>query len=236
MVPLFAATALLEQTCLALGGERLRARINAIALALLVATALVLVPGRTVRRSRWWSLTAPALGSYGFAYRRELPWGLLAQRSRAPLLLNAALAAMWIAARMLGAPAMPSLAAAAVAYTAAVLAFGMLPREGGMSAATTALASLAVLPALPARPFVSVVMAVRNEARGIEAALDAVRAQDWPDEPASRSSSPTDTRATRPARSSAASRARTRVCGCWTTRTAGWRRGSTRRWPARAAR
>ena len=51
-----------------------------------------------------------------------------------------------------------------------------------MSAATTAPGSLAVLPALPARPFVSVVMAVRNEARHIEAALDAVRAQDWPDD------------------------------------------------------
>ena len=39
---------------------------------------------------------------------------------------------------------------------------------------------LASLPELPAFPLVSVVMAVRNEARHITSALDAVRLQDWP--------------------------------------------------------
>jgi glycosyltransferase involved in cell wall biosynthesis len=39
---------------------------------------------------------------------------------------------------------------------------------------------LATLPPLPAEPFVSVIVAVRNEARHIVEALEAVCAQDWP--------------------------------------------------------
>jgi GT2 family glycosyltransferase len=41
---------------------------------------------------------------------------------------------------------------------------------------------LAALPPLPPEPRVSVLMAVRNEARHLEAALAAVRGQDWPHE------------------------------------------------------
>ena len=41
---------------------------------------------------------------------------------------------------------------------------------------------VAALPALPERPLVTVIMAVRDEARHISATLDAVRLQDWPRE------------------------------------------------------
>lgn len=49
-----------------------------------------------------------------------------------------------------------------------------------MSAPATLRADLAARPPLPAEPFVSVVLAVRNEARHIERALASARALDWP--------------------------------------------------------
>lgn len=136
VVPLFAATALLEQTCLALGGEALRARINVLALALLVGLGVALVPthGPTGAAAALVATYATTLAGYAIAYRHALPWRELGARARAPLALNAVLAAAWLAARALHAPAAWAIGLAAAAYVGAVFAFRLLPRRGGLSA------------------------------------------------------------------------------------------------------
>jgi len=58
--------------------------------------------------------------------RDLLPWRAMAARARLPLVLNAALALGWLAARSAGAPALPSLAIAAVLYALAAVAGGAL--------------------------------------------------------------------------------------------------------------
>ncbi len=140
VVPLFAATALLEQTCLALGGEALRARINVLALALLVGVSVVLVPthGPSGAAMALVATYATTLVGYAIAYRHALPWGALARRAVAPLALNAALAAAWLVARALHAPAPWAIGLAAAGYAGAVFAFRLLPRRGasGVEAAS----------------------------------------------------------------------------------------------------
>jgi O-antigen/teichoic acid export membrane protein len=132
VVPLFAATALLEQTCLALGGEVVRARVNALALALLVGASVALLPGRGPTGAALALIAAygTSLVVYGWSYRRALPWGALARRARGPLALNAGLALVWLAARAAHVPALPALVVAALGYTGVAFGTGLLPRPG----------------------------------------------------------------------------------------------------------
>jgi O-antigen/teichoic acid export membrane protein len=132
VVPLFAANALLEQTCLALGREAVRARINALALTLLVTLGVLLVhrQGGVGVALALVATYAASLATYAFAHRRALPWDALVARVRGPLVLNAALALAWLAARALQAPALPSLLVAAGLYVVVALKAGLLPRPG----------------------------------------------------------------------------------------------------------
>jgi O-antigen/teichoic acid export membrane protein len=128
-VPLYATSALLEQACLATGGEGLRARVNLFALAALVATGLVLVP-RLGPTGASWGLVAAfgcSVTTYVVACRRLLPWRELARRAGAPLALNAALAGGWLAARALALPALTALIAGALLYVIAAVAAGLVP-------------------------------------------------------------------------------------------------------------
>jgi O-antigen/teichoic acid export membrane protein len=136
VVPLFAANALIEQTCLALGGEAARARINALALAVLVGTGLALVSSRGADGAAVALVAAYAvsLTCYLLTFRRALPARDLARRARAPLALNAGLAIAWLGARALHAPAVPALVAGALLYAGAAWTMGLLPRPGSFGA------------------------------------------------------------------------------------------------------
>ncbi|HTR97478.1 MAG TPA: hypothetical protein VMH61_06205, partial [Candidatus Acidoferrales bacterium] len=118
VVPLFAGTALLEQTSLALGGEGVRARVNAAALAVLVGLGLLLAPSRGPAGVALALLAAYAVsfGAYAVRHHAVLPWSAIARRARGPLALNAGLAIAWCTARALHAPALPALVVAAALY------------------------------------------------------------------------------------------------------------------------
>jgi len=128
VLPLIAANALFEQTTLATGHEAARARVNVTALAVLVALGAVWVPAHGPSGAALALLVAYAVSLAGYVVvgRDLLPWRAMAARARLPLVLNAALALGWLAARSAGAPALPSLAIAAVLYALAAVAGGAL--------------------------------------------------------------------------------------------------------------
>ena len=128
VVPLFATHALLEQVSIALGREAVRARVNSIALGVLVATGVALVPSSGPSGAAIALVLGFAVSSTGYALtlRHSLPWKAMAARVRQPLALNAALAIAWLLARTLHAPARPAIALAAVAYILVAVAGGAL--------------------------------------------------------------------------------------------------------------
>lgn len=75
-LPLTATAALLEQVCLGLGGERTRAAVYGAALAVMVATAAVLVPRLGAAGASFALLAGYAVAAAAFALvlRRALPW------------------------------------------------------------------------------------------------------------------------------------------------------------------
>lgn len=123
-LPAFALSALLEWTCLASGGERVRAAVQGGTLAALAIAGLVLIPrfGANGAAASALGGFALALLAYLVTLRRVLPWRALALGVRAPLALNAALAAAWLAARAAGAPALPAMLAGAALYGLGALA------------------------------------------------------------------------------------------------------------------
>ncbi len=139
VLPLIAASALFEQTSLATGREVARARVNAIALAVLVTLGVAWVPahGPAGVAAALFAAYVVSVAGYAIICRGLLPWGAMALRARLPIALNALLALGWIGARTLGAPALPSLVIAAVAYVLAAIAGGALrwtprdPASGG---------------------------------------------------------------------------------------------------------
>ena len=136
VLPLIAASALFEQTSLATGREAARARVNAVALAVLVALGIAWVPAHGTASVAVALLAAYVVSVAGYAIicRDLLPWRAMAGRARLPLVLNTLLALAWIGARALGAPALPSLVVAAIAYVLAAIAGGALrwtPRDAG---------------------------------------------------------------------------------------------------------
>jgi O-antigen/teichoic acid export membrane protein len=128
VLPLIAASALFEQTSMAVGREVARARVNAVALGILVTIGVASV------RTRGPEGVAAALvvayvvsvAGYAFTCRGVLPWRDMAARARLPLLLNAGLALAWTAARAFGAPALPSLLVAGAVYALVAVACGAL--------------------------------------------------------------------------------------------------------------
>ena len=128
VVPLFAANALLEQVSIALGREGVRARVNTLALAVLAATGIGLVPSRGPAGASIALVVGYAVSASGYvlALRASLPWRAMAMRIRQPLALNAVLAGAWLLARAMHAPALPAIALAAIAYVLAAIAGGSL--------------------------------------------------------------------------------------------------------------
>ena len=129
--PLVAAQGLLEQACLALGGEKIRARANALAFAVLVGTGLALLPRFGLAGAAFGLVAGLActVTIYVVVYRSVLPWPELFARARVPVALNAALALAWMAARAASLPALPTIAASALVYVGAAVAFGAVPRD-----------------------------------------------------------------------------------------------------------
>lgn len=101
------------------------------------------------------------------------------------LALAAGLAIAWSVAQRLGAPFLPVFAAGAMGYAAIAFGAGLF-RSGSSRRKEPSMSAAPMLAAPGANlteerdPFVTVLLAVRNEERHICAALDAVRAQDWP--------------------------------------------------------
>jgi len=128
IVPIFALNALLEQVSIALGREGVRARVNVLALVVMVATGVALVPGRGPAGASIALVSGYAVSAAGyvFALRRSLPWNAMAAHARQPVALNAALALAWLVARALHVPAVPALGVAAIAYVLAAVAGGSL--------------------------------------------------------------------------------------------------------------
>jgi O-antigen/teichoic acid export membrane protein len=128
VLPLIAANALLEQTSLATGREAARARVNVIALTVLVVLGVLWVPRHGPAGAAVALFTAYVVSVAGYVYvcRGLLPWRAMAGRARLPVVLNTLLALGWLGARAAGAPALPSLAIAAVAYVLAAIAGGAL--------------------------------------------------------------------------------------------------------------
>lgn len=132
-MPLYATSGLLEQVCLARGREAVRARTCLIALALMVTTALALIP-------RFGGPGSAAALGVGFLWNnvaflwilhRELPWRKMAARALAVLALASVLAAFWTGAHALSLPAIPMLLAGAAGFLGAALATGLLPTPTG---------------------------------------------------------------------------------------------------------
>ena len=128
VLPLIAANALLEQTCLATCREVPRARVNVVALAVLVGLGVAWVPryGPAGAAVALFVAYIASVTGYVIVCRGLLPWRELAGRVQLPIALNALLALGWLAARAAGAPALPSLVIAAFAYALAAVAGGAL--------------------------------------------------------------------------------------------------------------
>ncbi len=133
-LPLYTASGLFEQACLAVGGEAVRARVNIVALALMVGAAAVLVP-------RYGSVGAAATlpmafalncGVYLVTLRRVLPKRAMAHGAMGALLLSTALGAVWGIARFLTWPAIPVLIAGGLLYALLALAFRLVPLPARM--------------------------------------------------------------------------------------------------------
>ena len=128
-LPLYTASGLFEQACLAVGGEAVRARVNLVALALMVGASAVLVP-------RYGSVGAAATLPMAFALncvvylvtlRRVLPKRAMAHGARGALLLSAALGVVWGVARVLAWPAIPVLITGGVLYAVLAFVFRLVP-------------------------------------------------------------------------------------------------------------
>ncbi len=128
-VPLFAVTALLEQTALAIGAERARAWVNTVALAAQLVLGSFLVPawGAAGAAASMVATYAISAALYVWSSRHDLPWRDLGARIGGPIALNVALLAGWLGARALHVPALPAIGVATVAYLAIAWATGMLP-------------------------------------------------------------------------------------------------------------
>ena len=132
-IPIYAISGLLEHVCLARGRESFRARTCLIALALMVITAIVLIP-------RFGGPGAAATLLVGFLWtnlsffwilHRELPWKDMLLRAGAVLMLASVLAAFWAGARALALPTIPMLLAGGAGFAGAALATGLLPSPSG---------------------------------------------------------------------------------------------------------
>lgn len=135
-LPAVAVTALLDQVCLGIGGERSRVFVFGTALAVLVAAAFALVPrfGSVGASASLLAAFVTAAGGYAIVLRSVLPL-----------------------------PALPG-----------------SPRRSARANGADLRGHLAARPPLPGTPFVSVLLAVRNEENHIERTLAAVRQLEWP--------------------------------------------------------
>ena len=132
-IPIYATSGLLEHVCLARGREAFRARTCLIALALMVITAIVLIP-RFGGPGAAAGLLVGVLwtnASFIWILHRELPWRDMLLRAGAVLLLASVLAAFWVGACALALPAFPMLIAGAAGFAGAALATGLLPSPTG---------------------------------------------------------------------------------------------------------
>jgi succinoglycan biosynthesis protein ExoA len=198
-LPLYALTGLLEQVTLAIGRERLRARLAWTTLAGSVVLALALIPRLGATGAALVSLGgfALALALYALRLRGEIALGDLFRPLGRVVPAGAALAALWLAGpRLWPAPPLAWIALGAALYGALAWRLGLLRLAPGLDALRGLLARLVPAPGarpvggapraalarepLPACPFVSVVLAVRDEERHVERALAAVQAQEWP--------------------------------------------------------
>ncbi len=132
-MPLYAISGLLEHICLARGGEAVRARTQLIALAIMVTTAVVLIP-------RWGGAGAATALVMGFLWTstaflatlyRDLPLQAMIQRAGRVLGLSACLGLFWWGSRSSGLAAIPMLVLGAAGFVGAALATGLLPWPRG---------------------------------------------------------------------------------------------------------
>lgn len=140
-LPLYAASGLLEQVCLATGHEALRARTYGLAIAVVTAASVALVPAFGANGAAALLLLTFALTGVVFAValRPLLPVGQLAVAIRPVAVLSAALTGFWLLCRSLGTPFVPAFVIGAALYAGIALAAGFARRDargaGGASPA-----------------------------------------------------------------------------------------------------
>ncbi|MCC6651478.1 MAG: polysaccharide biosynthesis C-terminal domain-containing protein [Candidatus Eisenbacteria bacterium] len=123
-IPIYALSGLLEQACLATGGEALRARAFGGAITLVALGSFTLVPALGAHGAAVLLGVAYGFTASVFAWRlhRRLPFPVMWREARPVLALAAGLAIAWSVAQRLGAPFLPVFAAGAMGYAA--IAFG----------------------------------------------------------------------------------------------------------------
>lgn len=112
-IPLYALSGLLEQACLATGGESLRVRVYTLSFTLMAGGSLVLVPLAGAAGAAALLVIGFAFASAVFAARlgHLLPVRDMAHQARPVVLMGGALALAWWACRAVHAPFLPSVAA-----------------------------------------------------------------------------------------------------------------------------
>lgn len=136
VLPLYALTGLLEQTSLALGGERLRAGVAWTTLAAMGALAFLLVPRLGAVGAALTSVAgfALALALYAVRLRRRIRIGDVFRPLVRVGAACSALALFWLAVPLVAPlPAWASLAAGAVLYAPLALGLGLLRLAPGVS-------------------------------------------------------------------------------------------------------
>lgn len=128
-IPVYATSGLLEQACLATGGEALRARAFGIAVTIVAVGSLFVVPmfggaGAAALLVTAYGFTATL---FAIVLRDQLPGERLVRELRPVAALSAALALVWCACRMLHAPFLPCFLAGAVAYAGIAIVSGLAP-------------------------------------------------------------------------------------------------------------